>query len=132
MPLLAPRTAMRIGHCLRRAPSMGQSRESVEGSWTPCRRDQCRRLISKVVPGVREGKMDGQGGSGPGIRGTGRFLKVLTAPLVGSRYHLPVTPKSAQPPSSTPSAASKDMLVERFQALASEVLMHPVHELVGR
>ena len=31
-----------------------------------------------------------------------------------------------------PSAASKDMLVERFQALASEVLMHPVHELVGR
>ena len=32
----------------------------------------------------------------------------------------------------TPSAASKDMLVERFQALASEVLVHPVHELVGR
>ena len=30
------------------------------------------------------------------------------------------------------SAASADMLVERFQALASEVLVHPVHELVGR
>ena len=29
-------------------------------------------------------------------------------------------------------AASADMLVERFQALASEVLVHPVHELVGR
>ena len=29
-------------------------------------------------------------------------------------------------------AASKDMLVEQFQAFASEVLMHPVHELVGR
>src|SRR3954454_8617294 len=30
------------------------------------------------------------------------------------------------------SAASADMLVERFQAVASEVLVHPVHELVGR
>src|SRR3954452_21514679 len=30
------------------------------------------------------------------------------------------------------SAASADMLVERFQGFASEVLMHPVHELVGR
>src|SRR3954453_5210137 len=33
---------------------------------------------------------------------------------------------------SGPSAASADMLVERFQAFASEVLVHPVHELVGR
>ena len=31
-----------------------------------------------------------------------------------------------------PRAASADMLVEQFQALASEVLVHPVHELVGR
>ena len=31
-----------------------------------------------------------------------------------------------------PSAASADMLVQRFQAFASEVLMDPVHELVGR
>src|SRR3954452_828896 len=31
-----------------------------------------------------------------------------------------------------PSAASADMLVERFQGFTSEVLMHPVHELVGR
>jgi len=31
-----------------------------------------------------------------------------------------------------PSALSKDMLVERFQAFASEVLMHPVDELVSR
>src|SRR3954469_19866519 len=30
------------------------------------------------------------------------------------------------------SAVSKDMLAERFQAFASEVLMDPVHELVGR
>src|SRR3954462_6091816 len=30
------------------------------------------------------------------------------------------------------SAVSKDMLVERFQAFASEVLVHPVHELIGR
>src|SRR5215204_5904387 len=30
------------------------------------------------------------------------------------------------------SAASADMLVERFQGFASEVLMHPVHELMGR
>src|SRR3954466_5356702 len=27
-----------------------------------------------------------------------------------------------------PSAVSKDMLVQRFQAFASEVLVHPVHE----
>src|SRR5215207_2896706 len=31
-----------------------------------------------------------------------------------------------------PSAVSKDMLVERFQAFASEVPVHPVHELVSR
>src|ERR671910_3635150 len=31
-----------------------------------------------------------------------------------------------------PSALSKDILVERFQAFASEVLMHPVYELVSR
>src|SRR3954464_4730908 len=30
------------------------------------------------------------------------------------------------------SAASADMLVERFQGFTSEVLMHPVHELMGR
>src|SRR4051812_30872033 len=30
------------------------------------------------------------------------------------------------------SAVSKDMLVKWFQAFASEVLMDPVHELVGR
>src|SRR5215217_1148996 len=30
------------------------------------------------------------------------------------------------------SAASKDMLVEQFQGFASEVLMDPVHKLVGR
>ena len=30
------------------------------------------------------------------------------------------------------SAASADMLVERFQGFTSEVLMNPVHELVGR
>jgi len=30
------------------------------------------------------------------------------------------------------SAISKDMLVKRFQAFASEMLVHPVHELVGR
>src|SRR3954463_13380870 len=101
MPLLAPRTAMRIGLCLRRAPSMAQSRESVEGSWPPCRRGQCRRPISKVVlgvPGVLEGKMDSQGDPDRGPGGTGRFLKVLAILLVGSRYHLPVTPKSARPP----------------------------------
>src|SRR3954469_4753128 len=33
---------------------------------------------------------------------------------------------------SSPSAASADMLVERFQGFTSEVLMHSVHELVGR
>src|SRR3954467_6051332 len=31
-----------------------------------------------------------------------------------------------------PSAVSKDMLVEQFQVFASEVLVHPVHELVSR
>ena len=31
-----------------------------------------------------------------------------------------------------PSAASADMLVDRFQGFTSEVLMHPVHELVSR
>src|SRR3954464_15541198 len=31
-----------------------------------------------------------------------------------------------------PSAVSKDILAERFQGFTSEVLMHPVHELVGR
>src|SRR5215208_7208767 len=30
-----------------------------------------------------------------------------------------------------PSALSKDMLVKRFQAFASEVPVHPVHALVG-
>jgi hypothetical protein len=35
-------------------------------------------------------------------------------------------------PSTPPSAASADMLVERFQAFTSEVLMHSVHELVSR
>src|SRR4051812_8490393 len=30
------------------------------------------------------------------------------------------------------SAVSKDMLVQRFQGFASEVLVHPVHELIGR
>src|SRR3954454_24017917 len=30
------------------------------------------------------------------------------------------------------SAVSKDILVQRFQAFASEVLVHPVHELIGR
>src|SRR3954470_20434823 len=30
------------------------------------------------------------------------------------------------------SAVSKDMLVEQFQAFASEMLVHPVHELVSR
>src|SRR5215213_891679 len=42
----------------------------------------------------------------------------------------PVTPRVAVEDQLI--AASKDMLVQRFQALASEVLMHPVHELVGR
>src|SRR3954469_9815459 len=32
----------------------------------------------------------------------------------------------------SPSAVSKDMLVEQFQVFASEVLVHPVHELVSR
>src|SRR4051794_19255667 len=31
-----------------------------------------------------------------------------------------------------PSAVSKDMLVKQFQAFASEMLVHPIHELVGR
>src|SRR3954452_10833287 len=91
MPLLAPRTAMRIGLCLRRAPAMGQSREPVEGSWPPCRRGQCRLLISKVVlgvPGVIEGKMDGQGDPDRGPGGIGRFLKVLavSSSVPGTTY----------------------------------------------
>src|SRR3954453_4882201 len=35
-------------------------------------------------------------------------------------------------PEDDPSAVSKDMLVEQFQAFASEMLMDPVHEFVGR
>jgi len=54
--------------------------------------------------------------------------------IVARRTDPPQATARAQPAprAMSPSAASADMLVERFQALASEVLVHPVHELVGR
>src|SRR4051794_19856645 len=69
--------------------------------------------------------------------------KLSTAPNLGVRLLMcTILPHCSPAPGSVsaslarasrrPSAASKDMLVQRFQALASEVLMHPVHELVGR
>src|SRR3954462_3270774 len=60
-----------------------------------------------------------------------------TGAITSAMSPSPKTPAaSASAPASWPDfgaiAVSKDMLVEQFQAFASEMLMDPVHELVSR
>src|SRR4051812_27712733 len=105
-------------------------------TWVP---DGVLRLALATTLIVVTAKLLFQPSSQPNLKG---WTATNAAPAPGAtprsepwmRSRAPRAPKASPPGPQLhrPSAVSKDMLVKWFQAFASEVLMDPVHELVGR